>query len=276
MTIELIPFAFDDHLVRAVWRDGEPWFVGKDVCACLGLERPENALGSLNEDERYTLTKGIPDGRVGPDVRVLISEPGAYRLVFRSRKPEAERFKRWLAHEVLPQIRKTGRYGAPGDDGPVDSLVQRLTVVRECRMLFGAERARSLWRKLGLPDVPPPPNGPLSEAWACLRHLLEAKVDGADGLTMQQVLALALDDDENARALLVPYGVKVLAERDAFAVANTHPGVARLFADTAWDGPLGHVRVLRRLPGVEGAGTHRYGKQSMRGTEIPGSLLDHV
>ena len=44
---------------------------------------------------------------------IVVSEPGVYRLVFRSRKPEAERFKRWLAHEVLPQIRKTGRFGSP-------------------------------------------------------------------------------------------------------------------------------------------------------------------
>lgn len=280
MTTAIIPFAFDDHLVRAVWRDGEPWFVGKDVCGCLDIVDVPQALSGLDEDERGGCTVPTPGGE---QKMIIVSEPGAYRLMFRSRKPEAERFKRWLAHDVLPQIRKAGKFqsdhalvhGSASDDVAAESMVQRLSVIREARILFGPARARSLWRKLGLPDVPPPPNGPLDEARACLRHLLEASVH-VGGPAVHDALALALDDDENARVALLSCGIKVFSDRDAFAVANAHPGLARIFADTAWDGPLGHVRVLRRLPGGVYAGKHRYGPLALNGTELPGALIDDV
>ena len=95
--------------VRGLLRNGEPWFVAKDVCDCLEI-RTDTVRAILDEDEVATTnpnTIGVPSG--GRDM-LLVSEPGLYSLILRSRKPEAKEFKRWVTHEVLPSIRKTGQY----------------------------------------------------------------------------------------------------------------------------------------------------------------------
>lgn len=98
--------------LRVVRSDqGDPWFMAKDVCECLGLENISEALRGLDEDEKITLSN--PDGnpRAGiPHQMNVVSEPGLYSLILRSRKPEAKAFKRWVTHEVIPSIRKTGAY----------------------------------------------------------------------------------------------------------------------------------------------------------------------
>jgi prophage antirepressor-like protein len=78
-------FAFEEHLVRVVDREGEPWFVGKDVCIALGIRNHKDALGRLDEDERAEV--GIADPS-GTKHATAVSEPGVYRLTFSSRKPE--------------------------------------------------------------------------------------------------------------------------------------------------------------------------------------------
>ena len=91
--------------VRAIMQNGEPWFVAKDVCECLGLSNTTEAIRALDDDEKSTLR--ISEG--GPEANI-ISEPGLYSLVIRSNKSEARQFKRWITHEVLPSIRKHGAY----------------------------------------------------------------------------------------------------------------------------------------------------------------------
>lgn len=89
---------------------GEPWFVAKDVCDILGIDT-NHLSESLDSDEMNTLR--ITEGNVrGNPNKIIISEPGLYRLVMKSRKPEAKEFQRWVTHEVLPQIRKHGGYMA--------------------------------------------------------------------------------------------------------------------------------------------------------------------
>ena len=165
------PFAFEDHLVRIVTRDGEPWFVANDVCRALGLVNPRKATGDLAEDEKGVTTGDTPGG---VQEMVVISEPGVYRLVFTSRKPEAERFKRWLAHDVLPAIRRTGGYAIPtteGDDGaddddldpefaaldtdvgPLAVMGHKIRLVSLANKIRGADAARDLWSRLGLPKL---------------------------------------------------------------------------------------------------------------------------
>lgn len=97
--------------VRVVIHNGEPWFIAKDVCECLGLDT-SNLSKVLDEDELSTCPVQYTD-----QVRNLsiTSEAGLYSLVIRSRKPEAKAFKRWVTHEVLPSIRKTGQYGGIPD-----------------------------------------------------------------------------------------------------------------------------------------------------------------
>jgi len=117
----LAPFAFEGHDVRVVMQDGEPWFVGKDVCAALGLKNHKQVLSRLDDDEKgVQIVDPLRDKETsgkrssgGTQRAVTINEPGLYRLIFTSRVKAAQRFKRWLAHEVLPVLRRTGSYSMP-------------------------------------------------------------------------------------------------------------------------------------------------------------------
>ena len=149
---EVAIFDFETSPVRSVMIDGEPWFVGKDVCRCLEIAKHHQALERLRNDERGTCIIGTTSGN---RPMKIINEPGVYRLVFSSRTEAAERFKHWLAHEVLPAIRKTGRYEArpanraPGD---ADNMLKELNIVREYRLLFGRTAARNVLK--WFPNLP--------------------------------------------------------------------------------------------------------------------------
>lgn len=90
--------------VRIILQDNEPWFVAKDVCDCLEIKNTTDTLKRLDEDERARLNLGR-QGEAN-----VVNEYGLYSLVMSSRKPEAKEFKRWITHEVLPALRKTGSY----------------------------------------------------------------------------------------------------------------------------------------------------------------------
>lgn len=109
--MSVIPFSYDDHPVRVIERDGEPWFVAKDVCDILDLANVGQALSSLDPDERGSIT--INDGTPGNPAKSVVSEAGLYSLILRSRKPQAAPFRRWVTHEVIPSIRKRGGYLTP-------------------------------------------------------------------------------------------------------------------------------------------------------------------
>lgn len=101
--------------VRAIMRDGEPWFVANDVCECLGLGNTSQALLSLDADEKNIINNDTLNdfGGLRSDSK-LVSESGLYLLIFKSRKEKAKEFRRWVTHEVIPSIRKTGSYSLPG------------------------------------------------------------------------------------------------------------------------------------------------------------------
>ena len=101
--------------VRTLNIDGEPWFVVVDVCRALEIANVSDAIKRLDEDEKMTLdsTEGHSGQRGGAQSMNVVNEPGLYTLVLGSRKPEAKTFKRWITHEVLPAIRKTGSYSTP-------------------------------------------------------------------------------------------------------------------------------------------------------------------
>lgn len=110
MNNEIQQFDFRGASLRTLTdKAGEPWFVAKDVCDILELTNPAVALQSLDDDEKTNLSNSYVWSESGRRP-LIISEPGLYRLVMRSRKPEAKEFQRWVTHEVLPQIRKTGGY----------------------------------------------------------------------------------------------------------------------------------------------------------------------
>lgn len=101
-------------VVRVVMIDGEPWFVAKDVCDILET-RTNNLRNILDDDEvqEFSNDYSIVISESNGKAPLIISEPGLYSLVLKSRKEEAKAFKRWVTHEVLPTIRKTGMYGGP-------------------------------------------------------------------------------------------------------------------------------------------------------------------
>lgn len=101
-------FTFEGAEVRAMMIDSEPWWVAIDVCSALGLSDPRKSVGLLDVDERHTVP--VTDSLGRQQQTYIINEPGLYSLILRSRKPEAKAFKRWITREVLPSIRKTGRY----------------------------------------------------------------------------------------------------------------------------------------------------------------------
>ena len=107
MSNALQVFSYNGNNVRTVEKNGDIWFVAKDVCDVLGLGNVTEALRNLDDDE---LTSEILNsGGQGREMR-LMSESGVYALVLRSNKPEAKNFSRWVRKEVLPQIRKTGQF----------------------------------------------------------------------------------------------------------------------------------------------------------------------
>lgn len=106
---EIKPFTFPTtgQTVRTVTEDGEPWFVVSDVANVLELGNVHSSLALLDADEKGLHSMETPGG---PQRYVTVNEPGLWSLILRSRKPEAKAFKRWVTHEVLPAIRKTGSY----------------------------------------------------------------------------------------------------------------------------------------------------------------------
>ena len=146
MTQQLIPFLYqDEHLVRAFpGTDGQPWFVAADVCRILGLRNVSLALQGLDEDE-----KGICNAYTNGGLRehLTVCEAGVYTLIIRSRRPEAAPFRRWVTHEVLPSIRRTGGYR-------FGSAKERKAALREWRDLVNAAcRASDLIKRLQGPGA---------------------------------------------------------------------------------------------------------------------------
>ena len=108
-TNKLIPFDYHGQPVRSLLIDNEPWFVAKDVCEILELGTTAKAIERLDEDE-----KGMNSIHTlgGNQEMSIVSESGLYSLTLGSKKPQAKPFKRWVTHEVIPAIRKTGSYSA--------------------------------------------------------------------------------------------------------------------------------------------------------------------
>ena len=91
---------FNESEIRIIENDGEPWFVAKDVAEALEISRTHDAIRRLDEDEKGADTIRTPGG---DQEMTVINEAGVYRLIFTPRKPEAEAFKRWLEHDMLPE-----------------------------------------------------------------------------------------------------------------------------------------------------------------------------
>lgn len=105
-------FNFEDHEVRTLLMNGEPYFVGKDVADTLGYQNGSRDI-NRHVDEEDRLKTMVFDGNQNKET-IVINESGVYALIFGSKLPSAKKFKHWVTSEVLPQIRKTGNYKMPG------------------------------------------------------------------------------------------------------------------------------------------------------------------
>lgn len=152
----LLSYQFDEEPVRIVMIAGDPWFVANDVARALGYSHTPHLVRILDEDEKGV---HIADTLGGQQEMNIISESGLYAAVLKSRREEAKRFRKWVTSEVLPSLRRTGRYQMHELEAPpvqaLDLDPVRLSaganVVRLAIRLYGPAAARSLWTQVGLP-----------------------------------------------------------------------------------------------------------------------------
>ena len=134
MNNEIQKFDFKGSSLRTLTDEAEePWFVAKDVCDILGMSNPSMAVTALDKDEVAQID---PKDYLGSENRSnqavnIVSEPGLYKLIMRSRKPEAKEFQRWVTHEVLPSIRRTGGYIPTSESDSDEDIMARAVLVAQ-------------------------------------------------------------------------------------------------------------------------------------------------
>jgi prophage antirepressor-like protein len=160
--VALQSFGFGDQLVRVTDVGGSAWFIANDVCGALEINNSRQAVSRLEDDERDDVITNDAIGR--SQSTTVVSESGVYALIFTSRKPIAKQFRKWVTAEVLPTLRRTGRFEiepaepeievlAPDPLDSVERVRTALQMVREARITFGNKAAQRAWLASGLPDV---------------------------------------------------------------------------------------------------------------------------
>lgn len=128
--------------VRVIERDGEPWFVGKDIADKLGYSNTRDALlRHVDSEDKGTSRFTTP---YGEQDMTIINESGIYSLVLRSKLPDARQFKRWITHEVIPSIRKTGGYIAGSENMTNEELMAKALIVAQNTINQREERIKAL------------------------------------------------------------------------------------------------------------------------------------
>ena len=126
---EIQIFTYQNNEVRTIQKDGEPWFVLKDVCEVLGISKYRDTAERLEPDERGPIRV---DTLGGSQEMTAINESGLYNVILRSDKPNAKPFRHWVTHEVLPSIRKTGGYLAGQKElSPAELMAKALMVAEK-------------------------------------------------------------------------------------------------------------------------------------------------
>jgi len=133
--LDLTRFQYDGLDVRTTVIGGDPWFVGVDVCKALGILNPRDALGRLHSDG--VGSADVIDRMGRTQTAKIINEAGLYELIFQSRTPFAVEFRRWVTHEVLPAIRRTGSYSVQPalPQSYAEALRELASTVEQCQVL---------------------------------------------------------------------------------------------------------------------------------------------
>ena len=137
-------FNYNSVEVRTIQKDGEPWFVLRDVCNVLGLGTPARVAERLDPDE--VSQTHITDSMGRQQEMTIINESGLYNVILRSDKPEAKPFRKWVTSEVLPTIRRHGMYATPdtvekmlADPDTTIKLLETIKQERAARMALEAK-----------------------------------------------------------------------------------------------------------------------------------------
>lgn len=155
---DLISFAYTSIPVRVILIDDQPWFVASDIASILGYRDAANMARNLDEDEKATHMVSTP----GSDQPMtVISESGLYNAIFKSRRDEAQAFRKWVTADLLPTLRRTGRYSLADRAQPLVSadidpprIMAAVALANAARKLYGLATARRVWVQCGLPVAP--------------------------------------------------------------------------------------------------------------------------
>jgi prophage antirepressor-like protein len=146
-------FEYEDHDVRSIMIDGQPWFAVVDVCEILGLRNVSDALSRVNEADIDSVDLWSEANNRSYATRV-VNESGLYDLILDSRKPEARWFRRWITAELLPSIRRTGSYvpGSFADALELAAKQQRAIEAQAAQLAIAAPKAEQFDRWQAAPD----------------------------------------------------------------------------------------------------------------------------
>ena len=222
MSGELRSFDFSGCSIRVTLDDqGEPWFVAADACRVLGIVNGRQVTSSFPDDEKGVCSAYTPGGN---QQVTTLSEPGLYRLIFGSRRPEAESFRRWVIHEVLPSIRKTGAYA-------VQDLIPK-TLPEALRAYAAAlEDKAALTSKVQ--ELTPK------------AEFSDAITDSRDGMSIQAA-AKMLGTGQN-RLFRLLYVEKVLMPENRLPYQEFEDrGYFRVIAQTPWQDKEGNTHIPRK------------------------------
>lgn len=139
-------FNYNNNAVRTIEKDGEPWFILKDVCNVLGISKYRDTAERLDADERASVRV---DTLGGKQEMTCINESGLYNVILRSDKPEAKPFRKWITAEVLPAIRKTGAYMTPQTIEQIltnpDTIISLATQIKELQAKVEQDKPKVLF-----------------------------------------------------------------------------------------------------------------------------------
>ena len=230
---------------------GAPAFVAKDVCLALGIGKYRDAVSTIDDDERGSVLVDTPGGK---QQMTTVTEPGFYKLVMRSRKPEAKAFQRWVTHEVLPALRRDGGYMVSRDETPAQTMARAVllaqqTIDRQKSRIAGLEAENEEMRPKALfADAVAASDG------TCLIGEF-AKMLRQNGVNIGQNRLFAMLRDDG-------YLGKVGQNRNVPTQRSMELGLFRI-KETAITHSDGHV-TINRTPKLTGKGQRyfleRYGK----------------
>lgn len=210
-------FSFEDANVRTIGTPDLPLFVAIDICNALQHSNPRKAIKDLVDPE--DLTKAVIETKGGKQTVNCVNESGLYALIFGSKLESAKRFKRWVTSEVLPAIRKTGRYEAPTTITPAEQLQIQQAVARRAKT--SSANYQTIYRAIKVRfQIPRYTELPTRQFAECLKFIdaVDLKVPEAKtaAAPKQEPRALPKSGKPNLTPLNIPEGRKMYRVSEDF------------------------------------------------------------